>query len=1130
MILKLKSRLLVLFVLLNCIFLNENACAQKYNFTTFRISNGLPINNVLCLKQTSNGKLWIGTMNGLCVYDGQNFTKFNSDLIINDSPIKAILEDAKGLVWVGTKNKGLANYNGKKFTYFNKNSGIGGNSINSLCKDTKDNVWIATTEGASCWDGKKFTLFTHQQGLISDTILKVNCDKKGGIWFSSYRGLSYYKDGKFLNFTTGNGLPGNLIYTTYLDKDDNLWFSTYACISKYDGKKFNNYHFDETLKTDRIETILQDHSGQIWVGTYGAGFGVFNNGDFKLIDSNEGLSNNYVNSLIEDREGNFWIATNNGLNKFSGDRFVCYTTNEGLTNNNILSVYISPDNKIWIGTNAGGLNVLSGNSIKSYSNSLLPPSSSIWSILQDREGNMWFGTTHGLVRYNEKRNYFSKPYRELNTQLVYSICQGKTGELYCGTDKGLIKIKDTDVVRIGYVDGLLNEKIRAVFQDSKGIIWIGTLKGVYYLKDNKVYNFSKKYNIPLAPITSIIEDQNHNLLFSTYAYGLIKVSGSIDNAEVKLINSKQGLTNNTLLFCFLDKSEIMWLGSINGVDKIDWKEYLRTNQFKVDHFDKSNGFEGVESNNASSDTAGNIWFATINGLIKHNKKSIKGLVVKPLISISNVQLFLSDVNWTNRLDSLDKVTGLPERLILNHKENHISFTYQGIYLTAPDELQYSYMLKGFDKDWLPATAHNEAYYPNLNAGEYVFKVRATVNGTDWSEPTVFFFKITPPWWKTVWAYLLYFIGGSGMLYGVMFLRTRSLEQSRNALSQKVIERTRDLNAINLELSKISLVASETDNAVLIFDKDLQLNYTNAGFSKMTGYSIDELIEKRGSSIKTIAFNENILGVLEAAVLQKRSQFYESHMETKDEKWIWTSTTLTPIFSSNGDLKNIVIIDTDITEIKNIEKQLKDSLNERGLLLKEIHHRVKNNLQIIISLFNLQSNYITDESALKALKEGQNRIKSMALIHERFYQSEGLSKIDFDGYIKRLAENLFMSYNITYDNIKLKIDADKVALDIDTAVPCGLIINELISNSLKYAFDSDVNGEIFIGFKMFQDDLCRLTISDNGKGLKEGFDVENSDTLGMQLVHALTDQLDGKLSVINQNGLHYIIEFKKHTNY
>jgi PAS domain S-box-containing protein len=918
-----------------------------------------------------------------------------------------------------------------------------------------------------------------------------------------------------------------LIYTTYIDKDDNLWFSTYGCLSKYDGKNFSNYYFDETLRTDRIESILQDHTGQVWVGTFGGGFGVFKNGVFKFIDSTEGLSNNYINDMIEDREGNFWIATNNGLNKFSGDKFVNYTTDEGLTNINILSVYISPKNKIWIGTNAGGLNVLTENSFTVFNNPMLPQNSSIWSILQDRNDNMWFGTTNGLVRYDEKRKSFSKPYPQLNTQLVYSMCEGKSGELYCGTDKGLVILNDTEVVKIGYAQGMQNEKVRSVYQDANGILWIGTLKGIYYLRNNKIYNFSKTYNIPVAPITSIIEDGNHNLLFSTYAFGLLKVSGTVDAPQILLIDNKKGLTNNTLLFCFLDKAGFLWLGSINGVDKLNWNEYLKSNKFEIEHFNKSNGYLGAESNNAAMDTAGNVWFATINGLIKHNRNSLKVIAVKPIISISNVQLFLSDVNWANRFDSLDKITGLPERLILNYNENHISFTYQGVYLTAPDELQYSYMLKGFDKKWLPPTAHNEAYYPNLSAGEYVFKVRATVNGIDWSEPTVFFFKVTPPWWKTIWAYLFYFFGGSGLLYGLLFLRTRSLESSRNALSQKVIERTRDLNAINLELSKISLVASETDNAVLIFDKDLELTYANAGFSKMTGYSIDELIKKRGSSIKKITFNENINQVLEIAINEKRSQFYESQMTTKDGKMFWSSTTLTPIFSPNGNLKNIVVIDTDITEIKNIEKQLKDSLNERGLLLKEIHHRVKNNLQIIISLFNLQSNYITDENALKALKEGQNRIKSMALIHERFYQSEGLSKIDFDGYIKRLAENLFMSYNINHENVKLIIDADKVALDIDTAVPCGLIINELISNALKYAFDVGAVGEVYIGFKSLDDDLCQLTIGDNGKGLVEGYDVENSDTLGMQLVHALTDQLEGKLSVLNKNGLHFTVVFKKH---
>jgi PAS domain S-box-containing protein len=338
----------------------------------------------------------------------------------------------------------------------------------------------------------------------------------------------------------------------------------------------------------------------------------------------------------------------------------------------------------------------------------------------------------------------------------------------------------------------------------------------------------------------------------------------------------------------------------------------------------------------------------------------------------------------------------------------------------------------------------------------------------------------------------------------------------------VLEGTYELNKIHL----LSLVASETDNAVLIFDKDLNLEYANAGFTKMTGFSFNEIVKVRGKSLFEISFNEKFNQIFDDAIVDRTSKVYDSCMKHKSGRELWISSTLTPVFDEQGDLKNVVLIDTDITDRKHLEKQLKESLEERGLLLKEIHHRVKNNLQIIISLFNLQSSYISDTVALKALKDGQHRIKSMALIHERFYLSEGLSKIDFDDYIKRLTENLFISYNIDKSKIKFQLDTERVALDIDTAVPCGLIVNELVSNSINHAFNGLETGEIFISLHPLGESHCRLIIADNGVGFKDGFSFENSDSLGTQLVSALTEQIDGRLSYENKNGLKFTIDFKR----
>lgn len=220
------------------------------------------------------------------------------------------------------------------------------------------------------------------------------------------------------------------------------------------------------------------------------------------------------------------------------------------------------------------------------------------------------------------------------------------------------------------------------------------------------------------------------------------------------------------------------------------------------------------------------------------------------------------------------------------------------------------------------------------------------------------------------------------------------------------------------------------------------------------------------------------------------------------------------------------VKADITERKQAEEQTQASLKEKETLLKEIHHRVKNNLQIISSLLNLQSRHIKDEQTLDIFNESRNRIKSIALIHEKLYQSKDLTNINFKGYARYLLNDLCRSYGVNTDRIRLKIDVEDLRLGVETAIPCGLIINELVSNSLKHAFPEGKDGEIQIALHSTDEHEIELTVSDNGMGLAEDLDLENSPSLGLKLVNILTDQLGGKLAIDSSEGARFQIKFRE----
>ena len=213
-------------------------------------------------------------------------------------------------------------------------------------------------------------------------------------------------------------------------------------------------------------------------------------------------------------------------------------------------------------------------------------------------------------------------------------------------------------------------------------------------------------------------------------------------------------------------------------------------------------------------------------------------------------------------------------------------------------------------------------------------------------------------------------------------------------------------------------------------------------------------------------------------------------------------------------------------LKIVRLKLKQSLQEKEVLLKEVHHRVKNNLQVISSILNLQSSYVKDPGTLNILKESQNRIKSMAFIHESLYQTKDFSSINFSEYVVNLSQNLLQSYSNSEQEIKLNLDIQNVFLNLDLAIPCGLIINEIVSNALKYAFvDKNTEGEISIKMSLEGENLL-LRIGDNGVGLSPHIDFRNTPSLGLQLVVTLTDQLNGTIELDTKYGTNYTIQFKQ----
>ncbi|MBU4536340.1 MAG: PAS domain S-box protein [Euryarchaeota archaeon] len=354
---------------------------------------------------------------------------------------------------------------------------------------------------------------------------------------------------------------------------------------------------------------------------------------------------------------------------------------------------------------------------------------------------------------------------------------------------------------------------------------------------------------------------------------------------------------------------------------------------------------------------------------------------------------------------------------------------------------------------------------------------------------------------------------SGEKYSVMVAR----DIKERLIAKEALKKSEDYYRAIFENSSAGMI---------ILEKDTTISLANSEVESITNYPRRE-IEGR----KTIKYFlspdnlEDITGIHKTPVGESVKEEYETDIIDRYGNKKHVFITLAPIPRTDKHLASIL----DITDRKKAEEKIKNSLKEKEVLLQEIHHRVKNNLQIISSLLNLQTSNIRDPLDLEIFQESQDRIKSMALIHEQLYRSRDLASINFAIYIQQIMSHLFYSYTFKDKNIKLKLELEDINLEIDTAIPCGLIINEVVSNCLKHAFKGKNSGEIKIVFKE-EKGLHHLTISDNGIGfpLKK---MEKSTSLGLKLVQMLVDQIEGELEIdskmeVNNSGTSFYIKFQE----
>jgi len=796
------------------IFNPISTLGQTLNLNQFGIEEGLPQSSIYTMLQDKDGKIWIGTMSGVSKYNGLSFENFNKKDGLSENRVTSSCLDKEGNIWFGHWSGGISKYNSSSKTFEEIMPGKieSKKTINCILQDKKGAFWFGTEgQGILKMENGNFSQLTTNEGLTSNVVNALMEDKEGTVWIGTTNGITLSKGN--LSPFEGN-LPGNSIMSLLQDSKENIWIgtATKGVMRINTDKQTKTYNATHGLINEFIKTIFEDEKGNIFLGTYGGGVAKYlpqleANGYkgpiFQSISSKQGLSNDRVLSIIQDREKNIWIGTFLNLNQYFDEQFEIYGSNEGLDNSLIWSVIQDSKGSYWVGTEGGLVQFIpdayltSSTSSSTYVeryrfNKFTGKEGEILNtsaLYEDIKGNIWYTEFgRGLSRLNpttKKIDNYTVEKSGLPVNEIYSIAGDKDGNIWIGTNKGgLLKFDITTekFEQFTTEKGIGSDQIYTIYRDSKNRMWFGTLSGALTMYDGTSFKtFKESDGYPSKFTLCITEDNNGNMWFGTFDLGIYKYDGS----TFKSYTTKDGLSSNTPYILVGDDKNNLWIGTGLGVDRFN----LKDETFK--HYEKEDGFLGVEINpNAvCKDSNGALWFGSIIGLVKYNSKLEKNNEVESITTINNPRIFFQEVE-------------LPIDNIFSWNQNHFTFDFIGTSLTNPKRVKYKYFLEGLDKDWSPIVKENSVTYPDIQPGEYTFQVKSCNNDGVWNtEPVTYHFVITPPFWQTTWFWIVTSLAGLVLIILFVKWREKKLKKANLILEQKVVERTETISQQNVELEK-----------------------------------------------------------------------------------------------------------------------------------------------------------------------------------------------------------------------------------------------------------------------------------------------------------------------------------------
>lgn len=447
-------------------------------FTVFTTKEGLASNNVWSVCQDRAGNVWIATVNGLNQWRDGKFTTYTTQQGLSNDSLGSLVEDNDGGLWMGTQG-GLSCWKEGAFTNYTTRDGLAGNTIKTLFADSQGRLWIGTTEGLSVLAKGKFTSYTTRDGLLSNHVTALAAEPTGPLWIATTRGLLQFRDGKFSAVTPTEELQGAPVLSLLCDREGLLWIGTEANgLHLLKSKKVTTFTMREGLSANVVRSIYGDRSGKVWVGTQERGLNLLSNHQINSFAAQKAFAAADVMAMSDDADGNLWVGTTAGLRHVNAGKVTTFTMRDGLSDNYIRSLLTSRDGTLWIGTRRGLTHYRNGQ-FTPYTRLDGLPSDLVGALCEDRTGALWIGTLGGLSRFQDEKFTNYDTASGLSSEVVIALYEDADGALWIGTHGGgLNRFKDGKFSHFTTKDGLPDEVIYQILEDDQNNLWMSSNKGI----------------------------------------------------------------------------------------------------------------------------------------------------------------------------------------------------------------------------------------------------------------------------------------------------------------------------------------------------------------------------------------------------------------------------------------------------------------------------------------------------------------------------------------------------------------------------------------------------------------------------------------------------------------------------